>query len=147
MVHRGATDGLPIVLDGALPPIALPLVAHSGPPRGALHGVVQARCGILVLGAGSCFAVHQHPSRRSVRTAAYVSSARSEPYGLTADDFVGSRWDIRGATAHGMQRLRDENPPETHKKRRTEALEVPTDLRHVEILLEDMGDVIVLTGL
>ena len=28
--------------------------------------------------AGSCFAVHQHPSGQSVRTAAYVSSARSE---------------------------------------------------------------------
>ena len=54
--------------------------------------------------------------------AAYVPSARSDPYGLTADD----QWDIRGANAQRMKRLRDENPPETHKKRRTEALEVPT---------------------
>ena len=57
------------------------------------------------------------------------------------------RWDIRGATAQRMKRLRDENPPETHKKRRTEALEVPSDLQDMEIPLEDMGDVIVLTGL
>ena len=34
------------------------------------------------------------------------------------------RWEIRGATAQRMKRLRDENPPETHKKRRTEALEM-----------------------
>ena len=57
------------------------------------------------------------------------------------------RWDIRGATAQRMKRLRDENPPETHKKRRTEAPEVPSDLQDMEIPLEDMGDVIVLTGL
>ena len=38
------------------------------------------------------------------------------------------RWDIRGATAQRMKRLRDESPPETHKKRRTEVLEVPSDL-------------------
>ena len=79
--------------------------------------------------------------------AAYVPSARSDPYGLTADDFVGPRWDIRGATAQCMKRLRDENPPETHKKRRIEVLEVPSDLQDMEIPLEDMGDVIVLTGL
>ena len=58
-----------------------------------------------------------------------------------------SRWDIRGATAQRMKRLRDENPPETHKKRRTETPEVPSDLQDMEIPLEDMGDVIVLTGL
>ena len=57
------------------------------------------------------------------------------------------RWDIRGATAQCMKRLRDENPRETHKKHRTEALEVPSDLQDMEIPLEDMGDVIVLTGL
>ena len=57
------------------------------------------------------------------------------------------RWDIRGATAQRMKRLWDENPPETHKKRRTEAPEVPSDLQDMEIPLEDMGDVIVLTGL
>ena len=57
------------------------------------------------------------------------------------------RWDIRGATAHGMKHLRDKNPPKTHKKRRTEALEVPSDLQDMEVPLEDMGDVIVLTGL
>ena len=57
------------------------------------------------------------------------------------------RWDIRGATAQRMKRLRDENPPETHKKRRTEAPEVPSDLQDMEIPLEDMGDVRVLTGL
>ena len=57
------------------------------------------------------------------------------------------RWDIRGATAQRMKRLRDEIPPETHKKRRTQAPEVPSDLQDMEIPLEDMGDVIVLTGL
>ena len=57
------------------------------------------------------------------------------------------RWDIRGATAQRMKRLRDENPPETHKKRRAETPEVPSDLQDMEIPLEDMGDVIVLTGL
>ena len=57
------------------------------------------------------------------------------------------RWDIRGAAAQRMKRLRDENPPEMHKRRRIEALEVPSDLRDMEILLEDMGNVIVLTGL
>ena len=57
------------------------------------------------------------------------------------------RWDIRGATTQPMKRLRDENPPETHKKRRTEALEVPGDLQDMEIPLKDMGDVIVLNGL
>ena len=46
-----------------------------------------------------------------------------------------------------MKRLRDENPPEMHKRRRTEALEVANDLQDMEIPLEDMGDVIVLTGL
>ena len=46
-----------------------------------------------------------------------------------------------------MKRLRDENPPETHNKRRIETLEVPSDLHDMEIPLEDMGDVIVLTGL
>ena len=51
--------------------------------------------------------------------------------------------EVRG----GLKRLRDENPPETHKKRRTETLEVPSDLQDMEIPLEDMGDVIVLTGL
>ena len=57
------------------------------------------------------------------------------------------RWGIRGATAQRMKRLRDENPPETHKQRRTEALEVPSDLQGMEVPLEDMGDVIVLSGL
>ena len=57
------------------------------------------------------------------------------------------RWDCRGTTAQRLKRLRDENPSETHKKWRTEALEVPSDLRDMEIPLEDMGDVIVLTGL
>ena len=57
------------------------------------------------------------------------------------------RWDIRGATAQRMKRLRDENSPETHKKRRIEALEVPSDLQDMEIPLEDMGNLIVLTGL
>jgi hypothetical protein len=46
-----------------------------------------------------------------------------------------------------MKHLRDKNPPKTHKKRRTEALEVPSDLQDMEVPLEDMGDVIVLTGL
>ena len=54
------------------------------------------------------------------------------------------RWDIRGATAPHMKRLREENPPKMHKKRRTEALEVPSDLQDMEIPLED---VIVLTVL
>ena len=57
------------------------------------------------------------------------------------------RWDVRGATAQRMKRPRDENPPKTHKRRRTEASEVPSDLQDMEILPEDMGDVIVLTGL
>ena len=78
--------------------------------------------------------------------AAYVPSARSDPYGLTADDLSDPRWDIRGATAQRMKRLRDENPPEIHKKRRTETPEVPSDLQDMEIPLEDMGGVIVLTG-
>ena len=51
------------------------------------------------------------------------------------------------ATAQRMKRLQDENTPETHKKRRTEVLEVPSDLQDMEIALADMGDVIVLTGL
>ena len=42
-----------------------------------------------------------------------------------------------------MKRLRDENPPEMHKKRRTEAPEVPSDIQDMEIPLEDMGHVIV----
>ena len=57
------------------------------------------------------------------------------------------RWDVRGATAQPMKRLRDKNPPETHKLRRIEALEVPNDLQDMEIPAEDMGDVIVLTRL
>ena len=52
---------------------------------------------------------------------------------------------LRGATAQRMKRLRDENPPETHKRHKTEALEVPSDLQDMWIPLEDMGDVIVLT--
>ena len=52
-----------------------------------------------------------------------------------------------GATAQRMKHLRDENPPETSKKRRTETLEVPSDLQDMEVPLEDMGDVIVLTEL
>ena len=50
------------------------------------------------------------------------------------------RWDIRGANAQCMKRLRDQNPREMQKKRRTEALEVPGDLQDMEIPLEDMGD-------
>ena len=46
-----------------------------------------------------------------------------------------------------MKRLRDENPNMTHKRRKTEELEVPSDLQDMEIPLEDMGDVIFLTGL
>ena len=46
-----------------------------------------------------------------------------------------------------MKHLRDENPLEMHKKLKTEALEVPSDLQDMEIPLEDMGDVIVLAGL
>ena len=50
-----------------------------------------------------------------------------------------------------MKRLRGENPPEMHKRRRTEAQEVLSDVQDMEIPLEDMGDVIgdviVLTGL
>ena len=46
-----------------------------------------------------------------------------------------------------MKRLRDENPNATHKQHKTEEAEVPSDLRDMEIPLEDMGDVIVLTGL
>ena len=57
------------------------------------------------------------------------------------------RWDIRGATAQRMKRLGDENPPEMHKRRRTEALEILSDLQDTEVPLEDMGDVIVLTGM
>ena len=57
------------------------------------------------------------------------------------------QWDIRGATAQRMKRLRDGNPPETHKKRRTEAPEVPNDILDMEIPLEHMGDAIVLIGL
>ena len=41
--------------------------------------------------------------------------------------------------------LSDENPLETHKKHRLEALEVPNDLQDMEIPLKDMGDVVVLT--
>ena len=124
-------------------PLAL---AHGYPPQGAVHSVAQAQCGILVLGVRSSFVVHHHPSRRRVRKAAYVSSACSDPYGLTADDFVGP-WDSRGAPAECTKRLREENALETHKRRRTEALEVPSDIRDMEILLEDMRDVIVWTGL
>ena len=46
--------------------------------------------------------------------------------------------------------LRDETQNVAHKQRKTEGppvLEVPTDLQDMEIPLEDMGNVIVLTGL
>ena len=46
-----------------------------------------------------------------------------------------------------LGKIGQSNPPETHKRRKTEALEVPSDLQDMEIPLEDMGDVIVLTGL
>ena len=50
--------------------------------------------------------------------------------------------EVLGAeVAQRMKRLRDEKPPEMHKRRRTEAMEVPSDLRDMEILLEDMGNV------
>ena len=79
--------------------------------------------------------------------AAYVPSARSDPYGLTADDFVGPPMGHpRGhCTAH--EALAGREPTQDTKERRTEALEVPSDLRDMEIPLEDMGDDIVLTGL
>ena len=67
--------------------------------------------------------------------------------GLRRTTLSDPRWDIRGATAHRMKRLRDEIPPETHRKLRTETLEVPSVLQDMEIPLEDMGDVIVVTGL
>ena len=39
------------------------------------------------------------------------------------------------------------HPNVTHKRRKTEELEALSDLHDMEIPLEDMGDVIVLTGL
>ena len=54
---------------------------------------------------------------------------------------------MRGATAQRMKRLRDDNPHETNMKRSTKTLQVPSDLQDMEIPLQDMGDVIVLTGL
>ena len=46
-----------------------------------------------------------------------------------------------------LARLRNENSNETHKRCKTEEVEVLSDLQDMEIPLEDMGDVIVLTGL
>ena len=57
------------------------------------------------------------------------------------------RWDVRGANAQRMKRLRDENAPHAHKRCTTEELDVPIDLQDMEIPLQDMGDVIVFTGL
>ena len=45
------------------------------------------------------------------------------------------RCDVRGATARRTNRLPDENPPETHKRCKTEALELPNDLQDMEIPL------------
>ena len=57
------------------------------------------------------------------------------------------QWEVQENTTQRMKHLRDENPNETHKRHKTEELDVPRDLRDMEIPLEDMGDVIVLTGL
>ena len=86
--YRYTTCRLPNGLDAGLSKIAFPPVAHGRPSRGAFHGVADPRRGILVLGAGPTFAVHQHPSGRSVRKVAYVSSACDDPDDLTANDFV-----------------------------------------------------------
>ena len=60
------------------------------------------------------------------------------------------RWEVRGDTARCAKRMRDETSNVAHKRRKTEeppVFEVPSDLQDMEIPLEDMGDVTVLTGL
>jgi len=57
------------------------------------------------------------------------------------------QWDIRETTAQCIKRLPEETPNATHKWRKTEEVEVPSDLQDMEIPLEEMGDVAVLTGL
>ena len=69
------------------------------------------------------------------------------PTALRRTTLSDPRWEVREDTAQRMKRLRDENPNVTHKQRKTQELEVPSDLQGMEIPLEDMGDVIVLTGL
>ena len=92
---------------------------------------------------------HATPTRHGEGKSLQKYVPRPKIYGSGAQQCnkLRATWDSRGASAQRMKRLRDENPPETHKKRRTEALEVPSDLQDMEIPLEDMGDVIVLTGL
>ena len=67
-------------------------------------------------------------------------------HGLTADDFIGppmgSPREHRIAHKASSRRA----PNVTHKRRKTEELEVPSNLKDMEIPLEEMGDVIVLTG-
>ena len=107
-----------------------------------------------MLAAASLCWEHSHVSLTTIIQAEQESEWRhmSQVHAMTLTalrrpTLSDPRWDIRGATAQRMKRLRDENPPETHKKRRTEALEVPSDLQDMEIPLEDMGVVIVLNGL
>ena len=150
MVRRGATGGLPIVLDGGLPPTALPPVAHGCPPRGAVHRSTASR---KLAAASSCW--EQAHLSLSTNIRADEASARRHMSQVHAVTLTGlrratlsdPRWDIRGATAQRAERLWDENPREMHKRRKIEAPEVPSDLQDMEIPLEDMGDVIVLTGL
>ena len=44
------------------------------------------------------------------------------PTALRRTTLLDPQWDVRGATAQRMKRVRDENPPGTHKRHRTEAL-------------------------
>ena len=147
VVCRSATGGLPLVLDGGFSPTTLPPVANSCPPEA--RSTVSRKLAV----ASSCWE-QAHVSLSTGIQAEEASEWRhmSQVHAVTLTalrrtTLSDPRRDIRGATAQRMKRLRDEIPPETHKKRRTEAPEVPSDLQDMEIPLEDMGDVIVLTGL
>ena len=122
-------------------------MAYGCPPRGAVHGIVPK-----LATASSCWEqahVSLFTSIQAEEASEWRHMSQVHAVTLTAlrhTTLSDPRWDIQGATAPRMKRLRDEYPPETHKKRRTATLEVPSDLTHMEIPLEGMGDVIVFTG-
>ena len=95
MVRRGATSGLPIVLDGDSRRM------HLRRWRTAVLPEARSRALRKLAAASSCLEQAHVSLYTFVRMATCVSSARGDPYGLTADDFIGPPMQHR--TGHGTR--------------------------------------------